>query len=469
MKKAFMDKDFLLSNDTARRLYHEHAAGMPLIDYHCHIDPRLIYEDAHFASLTEAWLGGDHYKWRALRANGVEESFITGRETTDYEKFEKWAETLPRLIGNPLYHWTHLELQRFFGIEEPLTPASCWSIWSRANKQLEDLSVRRLILQSRVKALCTTDDPADDLRWHRLILEDSSFPCRVLPAFRPDKALNIDKPGFAEYLEKLGQASQVAITDLASLQDALRRRLVYFKSMGCVASDHGLDYVMYETAPDAGAVLHKALSGEAVSQREADAYKTTVMIYLAQLYRELGIVMQLHFGAVRNNNLRALAALGPDTGYDAIWGKADSGYNLGRLLGAMDSGGHLPRSILYSLNPCDNAQIDAIIGCFQSAECPGKLQHGSAWWYNDSKTGMTEQLRGLANVGVLGSFVGMLTDSRSFLSYTRHEYFRRILCDLLGTLVENGEYPADMAGLGSLVEDICFNNAAAYFGLKAEA
>lgn len=469
MKKPFMDRDFLLSNDTARTLYHEYAAKMPIIDYHCHIDPRQIYEDARFANLTEAWLSGDHYKWRAMRSNGVDEKYITGKETGDYEKFEKWTQTLPRLIGNPLYHWTHLELQRYFGIAEPLTPASCKNIWDRANQQLQNLSVRRIITQSRVKAICTTDDPTDDLRWHQLIKEDMSFTCRVLPAFRPDKAMNIDKAGFTDYILKLSQASDVAINDFASLKDALRRRLIYFKSMGCVASDHGLDYVMFENAPDADLVLKKALSGEKLSQQEADAYKTAVLVYLARLYKELGIVMQLHYGAVRSNNPQALVRLGPDTGFDAIWGKSDSGANLGKLLGMMDAQGSLPKTIIYSLNPCDNAQIDAIIGCFQTAEYPGKIQHGSAWWFNDTKTGMTEQLTSLANLSVLGNFVGMLTDSRSFLSYTRHEYFRRILCDLIGTWVENGEYPDDMAQLGNLVEDISFNNALGYFGLKVEA
>ncbi len=469
MGKPFMDQDFLLSNDTARTLYHEHAAGMPIIDYHCHIDPRQIYEDARFSSLTQAWLGGDHYKWRAMRSNGIDEKYITGTQTGDYEKFEKWAQTLPRLIGNPLYHWTHLELQRYFGITQPLTPASCKSIWDRANEQLPELSVRRIITQSKVRVICTTDDPTDDLRWHRLIKEDKGFACRVLPAFRPDKAMNIDKAGFVQYIRKLGQSCGLEIRDLDTLKDALRSRLTYFKFMGCAASDHGLDYIMFEEAPDAGLVFKKALNDEKLTQQEADVYKTAVLVYLAQLYKEQGIVMQLHFGAVRNNNLQAFARLGSDTGFDAIWGKSGSGANLGKLLGLMDSRGNLPKTIIYSLNPCDNAQIGAIIGCFQSAEYPGKVQHGSAWWFNDTKTGMTEQLTSLANLSALGNFVGMLTDSRSFLSYTRHEYFRRILCNLIGAWVDNGEYPRDMAQLGAMVEDICYNNAMGYFGLNVEA
>lgn len=469
MKNTFMSQDFLLSNDTARRLYHEHAAKMPIIDYHCHIDPHQIYEDARFANLTQAWLSGDHYKWRALRSNGIEEEYITGKETTDYEKFEKWAQTMPRLIGNPLYHWTHLELQRYFGIMEPLTPDSCRSIWEDANEKLQRLSVRSIIAQSRVRAICTTDDPTDDLRWHQLLKEDDGFTCQVLPAFRPDKAMNIDKAGFVQYIQQLSRASDLEIRDFETLKDALRRRLIYFKSMGCVAADHGLDYVMFETAPDAGHAFKKALDADTLSLQEADAYKTAVLVFLAQLYRELGIVMQLHYGAIRSNNLRALARLGPDTGFDAIWGKGDSGANLGRLLGLMDSLGGLPKTIIYSLNPCDNAQIGAVIGCFQTAEYPGKIQHGSAWWFNDTKTGMTEQLTSLANLSVLGNFIGMLTDSRSFLSYTRHEYFRRVLCDLIGTWVENGEYPPDMARLGAMVEDISYFNTAGYFNLSTEA
>jgi len=469
MKKPFMNQNFLLSNDTARALYHEHAARMPIIDYHCHIDPQQIYEDVSFANLTEAWLSGDHYKWRAMRSNGIEEKYITGKDTTDYEKFEKWAQTLPRLIGNPLYHWTHLELQRYFGIQEPLTPASSKDIWDRANEQLQSMSVRRIIAQSQVRAICTTDDPTDDLRWHQLIKEDKSFTCQVLPAFRPDKAMNIDKAGFAQYIQKLGQSSDVEIHDLDTLKKALRRRLVYFKSMGCAASDHGLDYVMFEESPDADQVLRKALNGDRLSRQETDAYKTTVLVYLAQLYKEQAIVMQLHYGAVRSNNPQALAQLGPDTGYDAIWGSSGSGANLGKLLGVMDGQGNLPKTIIYSLNPCDNAQIGAIIGCFQTSEYPGKIQHGSAWWFNDTKTGMTEHLTCLANLSTLGNFVGMLTDSRSFLSYTRHEYFRRILCNLIGTWVENGEYPQDMEQLGKMIEDISYNNALGYFGLKAEA
>lgn len=467
MGKSFMDMDFLLSGEIARRLYHGHATNMPIIDYHCHIDPQQIYEDKVFADLTEVWLGGDHYKWRAMRSNGVAEEYITGTATTPYQKFEQWAATMPKLIGNPLYHWTHLELQRYFGIYEPLTPDTCRAIWERGNEQLKALSARAIIAKSKVKAICTTDDPADDLRWHKLIAEDKTFDCKVLPAFRPDKALNIDKPGFTDYLTRLGEAAGVSIDSVSALKEALRKRLDYFVSLGCRASDHGLDYIMYEQG-DPDATLKKALGGQVVSREEADAYKTEVMAYLAGLYRERGVVMQMHYGAVRNNNPQAMADLGPDTGFDAIWGAPDSGAKLGALLGHMERQGGLPKTIIYSLNPTDNAQIGAIIGCFQRPEHPGWVQHGSAWWFNDTKTGMIEQITSLANLSVLGNFIGMLTDSRSFLSYTRHEYFRRILCDLIGGWVENGEYPCDMPLLGRMVEDISYNNTAAYFGLTLE-
>lgn len=468
MSKPFMDNDFLLSGATARQLFHEHAAKMPIIDYHCHIDPRQICEDHVFEDLTEAWLGGDHYKWRAMRTCGVAEEYITGTSTTGWEKFQKWAEILPMLMGNPLYHWTHLELQRYFGIHEPLNADTAEAIWDKANAMLPKLSVRQIIKQSNVKVICTTDDPIDDLRWHQKLKEEQDLGVRVLPAFRPDKAMNIDKPGFAEYLEKLSQAADTAITSMDSLKAALQSRLAYFVSQGCLASDHGLDYIMYETGVDTDTVLIKALAGEPLTRQESDAFKTDILCFLAAQYRQHGVVMQLHYGAVRNNNPAAFQTLGADTGFDAIWGAADSGARLGALLGQMTDEGGLPKTIIYSLNPTDNAQIGSIIGCFQDGSTPGKVQHGSAWWFNDTKTGMQEQITGLANFSALGAFVGMLTDSRSFLSYTRHEYFRRVLCDLMGTWVDNGEYPANMAYLGKMVEDISYNNTRKYFGFQVE-
>jgi glucuronate isomerase len=465
LKKPFMDENFLLNNDTARTLYHQYAAQMPIVDYHCHIDPREIYEDRIFRDMTEIWLGGDHYKWRALRSDGVEERYITG-DALPYEKFERWARVMPRMIGNQLYHWTHLELQRYFGISEPLSPCNAQAIWEKGNAMLPGLSARTIIKKSRVKAICTTDDPADDLQWHRLIKEDQSFSCLVLPTFRPDKAMNIDKPGYTEYLLKLGRACGFQIDSLAALKEALRMRLAFFVESGCRITDHGLDYVVFKQGHDADQVLQNALAGKAPTREQADAFKTDLLCYLAGLYREHGIVMQLHFGAVRNNSPKNFKKLGPDTGYDAIWGSADTGYRLGSLLGHIEEQVGLPKTIIYSLNPADDAQIDAMIACFQDASYPGKIQHGSAWWFNDSKEGMTAQIKSLANLSVLGNFVGMLTDSRSFLSYTRHEYFRRILCNLLGTWVENGEYPDDMDTLGNMVKDICFNNAVNYLGLE---
>ena len=458
--KPFMDEDFLLTTDTARHLYHEHAGKMPVVDYHCHIDPKAIYEDTVYENLSQVWLGGDHYKWRAMRSNGIEERFITGQDTTPYEKFTKWAATVPRLIGNPLYHWT-----RYFNIETPLAPDTCAEIWQTANQKLETLSVRKIIEKSDVRVICTTDDPADDLRWHQLIREDKSLAVRVLPAFRPDKAVNIDKPGFSDYIMKLGSVCGFPIRTVDDLKAALRARILNFVQMGCKAADHGLDYIVHVIGEDnLDAILQQALAGIAVSQKQADAFKTEILTFLAAQYKQQDIVMQLHYGAVRNNNRHALAQLGPDTGYDAIYGRADSGLALGALLGSLEAADILPKTIIYSLNPTDNAQIGAIIGCFQSGEIPGKIQHGSAWWFNDTRTGMIEQMTSLANLSVLANFIGMLTDSRSFLSYTRHEYFRRILCELIGNWVENGEYPADMASLGSMVEDISYHNAVRYFG-----
>lgn len=464
---TFMDQDFLLSGETARYLYHRHAQNMPIIDYHCHIDPREIYEDRPFEDLSQVWLGGDHYKWRAMRADGVAEKYITG-DAAPYEKFEKWAETLPRLIGNPLYHWTHLELQRYFGISEPLGPGSCREIWERANGQLRSLSPRKVLARSRVRVLCTTDDPADDLRWHALLREESGLDCRVLPAFRPDRALHIEKPGFAGYIRLLGRAAGIEIRDMDTLKEALDRRLDFFVSMGCRAADHGMDRIPLPGG-DAKAALQKALRAEALAPGEAEGYRAELLVHLAGAYAERGIVMQLHYGVQRNLSPRAFAALGPDTGFDAIAGGADSGLRLAGLLGAVEEAGQVPKTIVYSLNPADNAQIASVLGCFQNAERPGKMQHGSAWWFNDSLSGMREQLVNLAVHSALGRFIGMLTDSRSFLSYTRHEYFRRLLCDLLGGWADRGEYPSDPDALGRMVEDICYNNVNAYFGFGAEA
>lgn len=462
MNKRFLQGDFLLDSQTAETLYHQHAAKMPIIDYHCHIDPRQIYEDKPFDNLSDLWFQGDHYKWRAMRSCGVAEQYITGGADPD-EKFQQWANILPRLIGNPLYHWAHLELQRYFGIDLPLGPRTYQEIWKKANQKMSSMSPRRIIEQSNVEVICTTDDPADDLRWHQLLQADESLSCQVFPAFRPDKALGINLPGFPDYLRKLSDSSKIVISSLDKLKQALTARLDAFCRLGCRTADHGLDYVIFEESLDADAIFQKALIGQAVAQKEADAFKTNLLCFLASQYRQRGMVMQLHFGAIRNCNPAAFDALGPDTGFDAIWGKADSGKNLAGLLGTIEKDGGLPKTILYSLNPQDNAQLDAIIGCFQTGECPGKLQHGSAWWFNDSITGMTEHIINLANFSALGHFIGMLTDSRSLLSFTRHEYFRRILCNIIGQWVDKGEYPRDMDTLGHLIEDICYHNAKRYF------
>ncbi len=464
--KAFMSDDFLLNNETAKQLYHEYAAKMPIIDYHCHIPPEEIAKDVHFDSITQVWLGADHYKWRQMRTAGVSEEFITG-DADDFAKFEKWAETLECAIGNPLYHWSHLELQRYFGITEPLTKANCREIYDRCNELLKDpsMSARGLILRSNVTLLCTTDDPADDLRWHKQIAEDSSFPVQVLPAFRPDNALYIEKDTFSEYINnRLALSDGQPIDSYEALKACLTRRMEYFHSLGCKVSDHGLAFVMYEPCTDeeASAIFAKRMSGQAITAKEELQYKTNLLTFLGREYARLGFVMQLHYGVKRNNNTRMFRTIGPDTGFDCIDNHTPSS-SLADFLDALAVTDELPKTILYSLNPTDNAAIGTILGCFQDSSAIAKIQQGSAWWFNDNKTGMQEQMTSLANLGLLAHFVGMLTDSRSFLSYTRHEYFRRILCNLIGTWVEDGEFPANLPLLGSMVQNISYNNCLRYF------
>jgi len=466
-----MCKDFLLYNDTAKALYHNHAAHMPIIDYHCHINPAEIMENRQFQNITQAWLGGDHYKWRLIRAMGTEERYITG-DAPDREKFQKFAETLPRCIGNPIHHWTHLELKRYFGCDLVINGDTAQDIWDITEQRLREdsLRVRGMIAQSNVQAIGTTDDPADDLRWHRALLDDPTNTTVVSPTLRPDKAINIDKPGYSEYLAKLGQVSGVSITCLEDLKCALLKRIEFFNTMGCRASDHGLDYVVFR-APDATLVegiFQKSLGGGTVTEAEAECFKTEMMLFFGREFHRLGWAMQLHYGALRNNNEAMFARLGPDTGYDAI-GTRDCSRAISAFLSALEREGKLPKTILYSLNPNDNAMLVSIMGCFQGSGIMGKIQHGSAWWFNDTKSGMEDQMLTLANIGVLGAFIGMLTDSRSFLSYTRHEYFRRILCNTLGKLAEHGEYPRDMRTLGQLAEDISYRNAARYFGYEVRA
>ena len=462
--KKFMDQDFLLSTDTAKWLYHEAAEHMPIIDYHCHINPQEIAEDRKFDNITQVWLGGDHYKWRQMRFGGIPEEIITG-DADPREKFRAFASVLPRLIGNPMYHWSHLELRRVFGITEPLTEENADEIYDKCNEVLAHVSARELMRKFNVKAICTTDDPCDDLHWHDVIAADETMEIKVLPAFRPDKGINIEKADFAEYIGRLSSVCGFEIRSAGDAVKALLARIDYFAEHGCLCADHGLDYCMYEK-PDperAEAAFAAAMKGDRPEKADADAYKTLATIACAKKYTELGWVMQIHFGCLRDNNKPQFAKLGPDTGYDAV--NSQSGVeNVAPLLNAFQENEGLPRMILYSLNPNDNTALVTIAGCFQGDGIVGRVQHGSGWWFNDNRSGMRSQLTELANNGMLGCFVGMLTDSRSFLSYTRHEYFRRILCELIGEWVESGQYPEDKKQLTRIVEDICFHNTNVFFG-----
>ena len=463
---SFMNEDFLLTNDTARQLYHNVAKYQPIVDYHCHLNPQEIYQDVQFANITQLWLGGDHYKWRILRSNGVDEYYITGT-APDREKFQKFAETLPRCIGNPMYHWCHLELKNFFGYEGTLNAQTAQEVWDLCNAKLAtpEFSARNLIRRSNVTMVGTTDDPCSDLKWHKLLAQ-TDFETKVCPSFRPDPALNCHKAGFADYIAKLSEASGIPIQCAADVAKALTQRIEYFHSCGCCASDHGLDYVMYRMGTDAEIedVFRKAMAGAALTTEETEIYQTYLLLHCGRDYARLGWVMQLHFSCFRNPNSRMFSQLGADTGFDCI-AVTNSSAALHRLMDAWDSTNQLPKTILYSLNPADDQWLDTLLGAYQVTEVPGKIQHGSAWWFNDNRTGMVNQMTSLANLGILGNFIGMLTDSRSFLSYARHEYFRRILCNLIGTWVENGEYPADMDTLGDLVADISCRNAMRYFNL----
>lgn len=463
---GIINDNFLLKTETAKKLY-ESAKDMPIIDYHCHINPQEIYENRKFENITQVWLGGDHYKWRLMRSNGVPENEITGN-ADDYTKFLRFAEVLPKAIGNPMYHWCHLELKRFFGYDGVLNGETAREVYDLCNNKLrqDGMRVRAIIEKSNVKMIGTTDDPADDLKWHKLLREDKSFKTAVYPTFRPDKAVNIDKAGFADYIKKLAEVSQTDIKTADDVKAALEKRLDYFCSLGCRATDHGLDYVVYEptSEEEVNGIFKRALNGEEISQLEADRYKTALMLFLGEKIAEKRIVMQLHYGAQRNTNTVMFDKLGADTGFDCISVK-NCGEALTGFLNALNVRSKLPKTVIYSLNPNDNELIDTVLGCFQGTEAQGKIQHGSAWWFSDTKSGMVSQLKSLANLSLLGNFIGMLTDSRSFLSYTRHEYFRRILCNLIGEWVENGEYPNDEKTLTQLVQDISYNNAEKYFNL----
>lgn len=464
---GFITEDFLLTSEPARRLYHEHAEHMPIFDYHCHLNPREIYEDKRFSDIGEAWLAGDHYKWRLMRANAVPERFVTGGASYR-EKFDRYAAIMPRLIGNPIYHWSHLELKRFFGIDELLNSTTADDVWDRANAVLqgENGSARALIRSSNVRALCTTDDPADDLPYHRLLAADTSFDVRVLPTFRPEKALNIADPGYPAYLQKLGAASGLSIRTIDDVKQALALRADFFAQAGCRLSDHSFgspDFTVWDESAAEKAVI-RALNGETLTGHEISAYQSLMMDFLGELYCGKGFAMQLHLGAQRNLSGRLYRSLGADVGGDAI-GDTISAASLAALLDRLASRDKLPKTILYTLNTADNDKLIAAAGCFQDDSAPGKIQFGSAWWFNDHFDGMTAQMKSLASIGVLSRFIGMLTDSRSFLSYPRHEYFRRILCELVGGWIEKGMAPADYDTIGGIIEDICFNNAWSYMGL----
>ena len=464
--KAFMNEDFLLKTETAVRLYHDHGEKMPIIDYHCHINPMEIYEDRRYDSITQVWLGGDHYKWRAMRSCGVPEHYITG-EASDEEKFQKWGETMPNLIGNPLYHWTHLELKRYFGIDEPLNGDNAMEIYKKCNEILRqpDMSVRGIIRKSNVKLICTTDDPVDDLKAHELLAADKTAPAVVLPAFRPDKAMRADKETFPAYVAQLESVVGYAIDTVADMRKALLDRIDYFEKHGCRVSDHALDYCFCVEASEEqlNDIFARAKAGKPITWEEQLAYHTDLLITVGKEYFKRDWVCQYHFGCLRNNSRKMFPKLGPDTGFDSMNDQPNA-VGLAKLLGVLEEAGALGKTILYSLNPADNGIIGTIMGAFQTdSGIPGKIQQGSAWWFNDHKKGMEEQMLGLMSHGAIGSFNGMLTDSRSFLSYTRHEYFRRILCNLFGQLVEDGEYPADMQTLGAMVENISYYNTLHYF------
>jgi glucuronate isomerase len=464
----FVHEDFLLSNAPARRLYHRYAEAQPIIDYHCHLSPKDVAENRRFANLFEIWLAGDHYKWRAMRANGIEERYCTG-DADPYEKFLAWARTVPYTLRNPLYHWTHLELKRYFGIEELLDESSARRIWSVANEKLdgEDLRAQAILKKFRVKALCTTDDPTDDLAWHKMI-RDSGLGTRVYPAFRPDKALNVHLPDlFNPWVDRLGAAADVEISSFQSFLDALRSRHDFFHEMGGRLSDHGLSYCFADFCPEsvAAEIFNRARQGQAASPEDQGKFASVLMLHFGRLDAEKGWTKQLHLGARRNNNTRMFRELGPDVGFDSIgdWPQADA---VGAYLDRLEQENALPKTILYSLNPVDNYMLATMIGNFQDGRTAGKIQLGSGWWFLDQKEAIEWQINALSNCGLLSRFVGMLTDSRSLMSYPRHEYFRRVLCNLLGCDIQNGEIPDSDELVGPMIENICYGNAKRYLGLE---
>ncbi|MBO8442422.1 MAG: glucuronate isomerase [Spirochaetes bacterium] len=464
--RKFMDEDFLLMNEPAKELFFNHAKDMPIFDYHCHLIPEQIAEDKRFTTITEAWLGGDHYKWRAMRSNGVNEELITGN-ADPFDKFMAWAGTMENLIGNPLYHWTHLELQRYFGIYDVLNRKNARKIYDEANEKFAndpELSVFGIMKKFKVYAVGTTDDPADDLAMHQRIIKEGKCPAKVIPSFRPDKAIHIEKDDFVSYIQKLGQSAGIEIKKVDDVVEALTRRLEFFVSLGCKATDHALVYCphTFKSTAEVDKVLQKKLYGGELSAEEIDSYITYVLYAMAKQYKKMGIVMQLHFASIRDNNITMFKKLGPDTGYDASY-DGELAQDVSTFFSHLSAEESVPKTIFYSLNPKDYYSLGTLMGCYQGDGIPGKMQLGSGWWFCDHKDGMNEQMRVLGNLGLLPRFVGMLTDSRSFLSYSRHEYFRRILCNLIGTWAEDGEIYYDPEDTGRIVEDICFNNARNYF------
>ncbi|WP_449598865.1 glucuronate isomerase [Niallia sp. Marseille-Q9988] len=465
-----IEEDFLLQNESAKILYHEYSKSMPIIDYHCHLSPKEIAENKSFDNISELWLAGDHYKWRAMRYFGIEEDYITGK-ASNYEKFQGWAKVLPYCIGNPLYHWSQLELKRYFQIDTVLNEDTCDEIWNICNEKFKqkEYTAQGFIAKSNVEMIGTTDDPLDDLEYHSMIKENSEIKTKVLPSFRPDSLLEINQESFLSYIRNLGKKTNTSITDYEIFLKAIRKRIDYFHLKGCRIADHGLEELPYEecTLGEASRIFLAKLEGATISKQEENKFKTYTFLYLGQLYSSLGWVMQLHIGAKRNNNNRMLQSLGANTGYDSI-NDFTLARPLNQFLNSLDKDNQLPKTILYSLNPNHGPIIASAAGNFQAAGVKGKIQSGAAWWFNDHKDGMINQMKDLANIGILSTFIGMLTDSRSFLSYTRHEYFRRILCNMLGSWIENGEVPKDYDFIGKLVQDISYFNAKNYFEINRD-
>ncbi len=468
--KPFLSEDFLLQTETAKLLYHRYAENMPIFDYHCHLPVEEIADNRNFENLTRIWLNGDHYKWRAMRANGIDEHFITGK-ASDYEKFEAWASTTPKTLRNPLYHWTHLELKRYFDIsDKPLGPDTAREVYDTCSEMLQTktFSTHGILQRMNVKVVCTTDDPVDTLAHHQQIKTDESFTIKILPAFRPDKAMGVESPeAFNQWVDKLEAAADVHIHGFTSFLEALEKRHTFFHEMGCRLSDHGIEcpYAADYTMSDISRYFSDIRQGHPLQPEEILQFKSAMLVVFAQMDAEKSWTQQFHLGALRNTNTNAMQILGPDTGYDSI-GDFEIAKPLAKFLDTLDRDGKLAKTIVYNLNPRDHELIATMMGNFQDETVPGKMQFGSGWWYNDQKDGIEQQLNVLSNMGLLSRFVGMLTDSRSFLSYPRHEYFRRILCNLLGDDVENGELPHDIELIGNMVKDICYRNAVDYFGIE---